>query len=70
MINLTHTLCFTYRFSVYTACCLYWYGMPSGMAFICEKIVFSHAIFHSPELYMSSAKVWSLNYFIFFPAGR
>lgn len=57
MINQTHILCFTYILSMYIVCCLYWYGVLSGMVLICEEIVLLCAIFHSPELYTDSVKM-------------
>lgn len=36
---------------------------------MCKEIVLPCAIFHSPELYMDSVKMWSLG-FGFFPVER
>lgn len=57
MINQTHILCLTYILSMHIVCCLYRYGVLSGMVLICEKIVLLCAIFHSPKLYTDSVKM-------------
>lgn len=62
-----HTMLHLHIFCVYS---LYWYGILSGMVFTCGKLVLPCVIFHSPELYTGSAKMWSFNSSFFFPVER